>query len=176
MDQVARTVFLLEIGLDVPFLLLLQDLIDRDQDTGFLHLAKLVVDGGAEDAHLGRQVHVGVDQRWHVDTELAHLLIKYLIVVAEVIVMEQAREPSFVPFDLQGHDGCHQLVRIREMEVKEVEDQVARLSVVRIIHRDLTEEIAQFGIDHRQGSQSVPQVVEDKETFRGGPGLSRRPG
>ena len=169
MDQVARAVFRLEIGLDVPFLLFLQDLVDRDQDAGLLHLAEFVVDGGAEDAHLGREVHVGVDQRRHVDAELAHLLVEHLIVVAEVIVVEQAREPRLVPLDPQGHDGRHQLVRIREMAVEEIEDQVARLGVVRIIHRDLAEEIAQLGVDDRQGAQPVPQVVEDEKTFRGGP-------
>lgn len=168
MDQVARAVFLPKVGLDVPFLLLLQDLVDRDQDAGLLHLAKLVIDGGAEDAHLGREVHVGVDQWRHVDAELAHLLVEHPVIVAEIIVMEQAREPCLIPLDPQGHDGRDQLFRIREMVVQEIEDQVARLGVVRIIHGDLAEEIPQLGVDHRQGAQPVPQVVEDKEALRGG--------
>ena len=50
MDQVARTVFLLEIGFDVPFLFLLKDLVDRDQDTGFFYFAKLMIDSGSENA------------------------------------------------------------------------------------------------------------------------------
>ena len=61
MDQFHRFVFLLQIALHMSFLLLLQDLVDSDQNTRLLHLAKLVVDRSAEDTHLGREAHVGID-------------------------------------------------------------------------------------------------------------------
>ena len=60
-----------QIGVDVTALLLVGNLVEVDEDARLLHVAKLAVDGRAQQQHLGRQAHVGVDQRRDVDAVLA---------------------------------------------------------------------------------------------------------
>ena len=75
--------FLRFICVDVAFFLFFEYLVDGNEYARLLDVAKLVVDGGAEHAHRGRQAHVAVDQRRYVEAQGAHLLVEYLVVVLE---------------------------------------------------------------------------------------------
>ena len=56
------------------------------------HITKLIVDGGAENAHGGREGHIGIDQRRNVAAQLLGLLLQYDIVFLIVLAMEYGRE------------------------------------------------------------------------------------
>ena len=69
--------------------LLVENFVDSDEDARLLHVAKPIVDGGAEELHRGREPHVGVYQRRDVITQLAHLAVKDAIIVLEAVLTEQ---------------------------------------------------------------------------------------
>ena len=84
---------------------LLQYLVHCYEYAGFLHLAELVVDGGAEHAHGGTEAHVGVDQWRNVVAALAHLGVEYAVVGLEVVVYEELGKLIGRGVDAQWLDG-----------------------------------------------------------------------
>ena len=147
---------------------LLQYLVHSYEYAGFLHLAELVVDGGAEHAHGGTEAHVGVDQRRNVVAALAHLGVEYAVVGLEVVVYEEFGKLIGRGVDVQWLDGGDKAVLVAKVLVQEVEYHVACRTVERRIHGHLAKEVFEVGYDHRQGTESVPQVVECKKTLARG--------
>ena len=141
---------------------LLQYLVHCYEYACFLHLAELVVDGGAEHAHGGTEAHVGVDQWRNVVAALAHLGVEYAVVGLEVVVYEELGELIGRGVDVQWLDGGDEGVLVAKMLVQEVEYHVACRTVERRIHGHLAKEVFQIGHDHGECSKSVPKVVEGK--------------
>ena len=57
------------------------------------------------------------------------------------------------------------MVGIGEVLVEKVEDEVASMGIVVLIHRDLTVEILHRGIEYRQRSEAVPEVIQREEAL-----------
>lgn len=85
-------------GVDVSHTLLLQDFVDGDEDAGLLDAAEALIDGGAEKAHGGAEVHVGTDQGGDVVTQTADLAVERAVVLTEVPFGEHLLEESGVMF------------------------------------------------------------------------------
>lgn len=88
--QVGRFAFLVQIGFDMTFLFVFENFIDGDQDAGLFHLPELMVDSGAEYTHLRGEAHISIDQRRHIDAELADFLVQDLVIVLEVVILESS--------------------------------------------------------------------------------------
>ena len=87
--QVGRFAFLVQIGFDMTFLFVFENFIDGDQDAGLFHLPELMVDSGAEYTHFRGEAHISIDQRRHIDAELADFLVQDLVIVLEVVILEK---------------------------------------------------------------------------------------
>ena len=57
------------------------------------------------------------------------------------------------------------MVGIGKVLVEEVEDEVARMGIIVLIHRDLAIEILHRGIEYRQRTEAVPEVVQREEAL-----------
>ena len=153
------------VAFDVALAFVLQYLVDGNEDAGLFDLAEVFVDGGAEHAHRGRKIHVGIDERRDVEAALAHRLVEHFVVGAEVVFHKEAAEFVFGHF---GEDGMHssdQSVAVAEVSFEEVQYHVARLSVEGGIHGHLPKEVFQAGDDDGERTQSVPKVVEGVEAL-----------
>ena len=84
--QAGRFAFLVQIGFDMTFLFVFENFIDGDQDAGLFHLPELMVDSGAEYTHFRGEAHISIDQRRHIDAELADFLVQDLVIVLEVVI------------------------------------------------------------------------------------------
>lgn len=146
--QVGRFAFLVQIGLDMTLLFVFEDLVDGDQDAGLFHLSKLMVDSRAEYAHLRGEAHISIDQRRHIDAELADLLVQHLIIVLEVVILEKLLHLFQVRACFQRIDRSDQFLRVGEVHVQEIQDHVAGFGVVGVVHRHLPEIILQAGVHH----------------------------
>ena len=122
-----------------------------------------MVDGCAENAHLGGEAHISIDQRRHIDAELANLLVQDFIIVLEVIIFEKFPHLFQVCACFQRTDRSDQPLRIGEVHVQEIQDHVAGFGVVGVVHRHFSEIILQAGVNHGKSSQSVPKVIQHKQ-------------
>ena len=102
--------------------LLHQDFVHGNENAGFLHVAELTVDGGAEHAHRGAQAHVGIDQRGNVVAQLTHLAVQNLIVFLEGVLAEEGGQFAFVSLDPQRFDGGDEAFLVAEVLLQEIED------------------------------------------------------
>ena len=59
-------------GVDVAHAFLLKNLVNSDEDSCFLYIAKFMIDGSAKYAHSGTESHVSVDKGRNVVAALAH--------------------------------------------------------------------------------------------------------
>lgn len=143
-------------GADVALLFLFEDLGDGEEDACLFDIAELVVDGGAEHAHGGRQAHIGVDERRDVDAVGTDGFVEYLVIVEIVGTGEYIAHRLQVGFGVERVYGAHESVGIAEVLVHEVEDHVAALLVVAGIHGDLAEEIFDFGMHDGESAETVP--------------------
>ena len=75
------------------------DLVDSDEDTRLLDVAEALVDRRAEDTHLGRECHVGIDQRRDVQPDLTYRLVQRTVVLQTVIRGEKPSDLGFVDDD-----------------------------------------------------------------------------
>ena len=57
------------------------------------------------------------------------------------------------------------MVGIGKVLVEKVEDEVASVGIIVLIHRDLTVEILHRGIEYRQRTEAVPEVVQREEAL-----------
>ena len=73
----------------MTFLFVFENFIDGDQDAGLFHLPELMIDSGAEYTHLRGEAHISIDQRRHIDAELADFLVQDLVIVLEVVILEK---------------------------------------------------------------------------------------
>lgn len=76
--------------------LLIGDFIDVKKDAGFFNRAKLMIDGGAKNAHCGRQVHVGIHQGGNVDAMLANKGVEFDVIVFKIVAYEKMMKLVFV--------------------------------------------------------------------------------
>ena len=150
----------------MPTFLLVGDFVDVDVDAAFLHFAKLVVDGCAEKAHGGGEVHIGVDQRRNVDAVAAYELIEAAVVFLKVVAHEKMLGARCRRVGLERLNRGDQCLAVGEVETQEVEQQVAALSLVRGIHRHLAQQIFGVGVEHGECAQAVPEVVERENRLR----------
>jgi hypothetical protein len=93
------------IAADVPVFFLLKNVSNVHNKSRLPHITKLIVDGGAEDAHGGREGHIGIDQRRNVAAQLLGLLLQYDIVFLIVFAMEYGRETLLVKRNGMGRCG-----------------------------------------------------------------------
>ena len=95
-------------------------------------------------------------------------MVEYAVVLGKGRALEE--EPHLVHVDvgLQRIDGRGKAVRVGEVLVHEIKDHVAALGGVFGIHRDFSEKVAHLGMDHRERSQTVPEIVEGEDGFGSG--------
>ncbi len=97
------------------------DFVEVYEYAALFHIAKLVVDGGAEHAHGGRETHVSADERRNVDVLAADVAVEEQVVFLEIISFEKSGKLFNVTADVEGCDGSNQLVVVREIEVQEAQ-------------------------------------------------------
>lgn len=114
-------------SLDVTLFLFLEDFVHGEEYAAFFHVAEFVVDGCAEHSHCGREVHVGVHQGRDSEAVGAYGSVEDLEVGFVVAAVEEFVEFFGVCACLEGRDGAHELVGIREIFVEEVEDIIISL-------------------------------------------------
>ena len=139
--------------------------VDIDEDAGLLHLAKLVVDGGAKDEHRGGEVHIGIDEWGDIAAALAHLGIEDAVVELEIALGEERAELAGIMLDEQGVIGAHHVAAVAKVLAQEVEYHVARKAVVRGVHGHLTEEVLGMGEHHGECGEAIEEVVEGEEAL-----------
>jgi hypothetical protein len=83
------------------------DLVDSDEDTRLLDVAEVLVDRRAEDTHLGRECHVGIDQRGDIQPDLTYRLVQRTVVLQTVIRGEELADLGFVDDDGQRIGGAN---------------------------------------------------------------------
>jgi len=152
-------------GVDVSHALVFQYFVNGNQNARFLHLSKFVVDGGAKHTHRGAQTHIGIDEGRNVVAQFAYFCVEDVIVFLEIALAEEVFKIVLVCPNLQGFFGIDEVVFVAEVLVEEEENHVACLGIEGRIHRHLPEEVFQSRNHHRQCAQSVPEVVERKESF-----------
>ena len=153
------------IAVNVAVALLGEEVVEGDEDARVGGAHQVVVGAGAEGAHGGRKVHIGIDERRHRAAALAHRMEQYLVVFLVVAAGEELHQLVVVALDADPLVGPHQAVAVGEMLLVEVEDEVARLAVQVAVHRYLAEEVARLGYLQYQAPQAVPQVVEAVEAL-----------
>ena len=127
--------------------LLLEDLVHGNKNAALLHIAKFIIDSGAEELHRRAQVHVGIDQRRNVVAELTHLMVEQPVVFLEIILIEELLELILRRVDLYGLDRNDKMLIVSEMLAEEVENHVTSSADERRVHRHLPKEILATGID-----------------------------
>ena len=152
-------------GHDMALALVFVQLVDIDEDAGLLYLAKLVVDGGAQDEHRGGEIHIGIDEWGNIAATLAHLGIEDAVVELEVALGEELAELAGIMLDEQGVIGAHHVSTVAKVLAEEVEYHIARQAVVRGIHGHLTEEVLGIGEYYSEGSKAIEEVVESKKSL-----------
>ena len=145
--------------------LVLIDVGYRKKDTRFLNVAKLIINCRAENKHLRRQIHIGVDKRRDIDAMAPDMAVENLIVLAECRPCEDVTHLVFVDASIERMQRIHEAVVVVKIFVKKIQDHVAAFVRITWIHRHLAEKILQIRIDHRKRAESVPQVVERKESL-----------
>lgn len=109
-----------------------------------------------------------VDQRRDIITQLANLRIQYLIILFKGILAEQRSQFLVGSFQNQRFHRCYQLFPIIKMLLKEVQNHVASTTMIAGIHSHLAKEVLHIRHHHCQRSQSVPQIIQRKQTFTAG--------
>ena len=92
-------------------------------------------------------------------------MIQNAIVSTEIIFREDSCHLALRSFQLQWLHRNHQVLLVIKMLLEEVENHIAATTDVRRIHRHLAEEILYIRIEHGEGTQSVPEIVESKDTL-----------
>ena len=146
--------------------LLLKNLINGNEDTCLLHIAKTVVNRCSEELHGGRKVHVGIHQRRNIVAELTNLLIQDAVVSPEVLFTEQGFQFTLVSFNFQRFHRDNEVILVIKMLLQEIENHVASLSDIGGIHGHFSKEILDIGLDDSQSTQAVPKIIKCKEAFR----------
>lgn len=149
----------------MSFAFVLVELVDTDEDASLLYGPELVVDGGAEDEHGGREVHIGVDEGRYVAAALAHLGVEDAVVELEVVLYEELAELRGVVLKEEGMVGADEVAAVAEVLVEEVEDHVARKAVVGGVHGHLAEEVLGIVEHDGEGGEAVEEVVEGEEAL-----------
>ena len=144
---------------------LVVNLADSNEDAGFFHFSKTIVDGCAKHLHGGGKAHIGIDQWRYVVTQCAHLMVQNLVVFLERIFAEKLLKFFRVILQLKRFGGDYESVFVTEVFAQEIKNHVTSLTVVTGVHGHLTEEILTSRHDDCQGTKSVPQVVEGKDGF-----------
>lgn len=155
-------------GVDVSHPFFFENFVCGDEDSCFFDLTELVVDGGSEDSHRGAESHVGIDQGRNVEAQFSHLGVEDSIVCFEVFFGEECFQFRFVRACLNGCVGRDKFFVVREVFVQEEENHVPGFWVERGIHGHFAEEIFQVRHEHRERTESVPEIVEGKESFAHG--------
>ena len=148
---------------DVSFVF--ENFIDGDQDAGLFHLPELMVDSGAEYTHFRGEAHISIDQRRHIDAELADFLVQDLVIVLEVVILEKLLHFFWIRACFQWADRSDQFLRVGEVHVQKIQDHVAGFGIIGVIHRYLPEVILQAGVHHGKSSQAIPKIVQYEQSF-----------
>ena len=164
--QVGRFAFLVQIGFDMTFLFVFENFIDGDQDAGLFYLPELMVDSGAEYTHFRGEAHISIDQRRHIDAELADFLVQDLVIVLEVVILEKLLHFFWIRTCFQGTDRSDQFLWVGEVHVQKIQDHVAGFGIIGVIHRYLPEVILQTGVHHGKSPQAIPKIVQYEQSFR----------
>ena len=151
---------------DMTFLFVFENFIDGDQDAGLFHLPELMVDSGAEYTHLRGEAHISIDQRRHIDAELADFLVQDLVIVLEVVILEKLLHFFWIRACFQWEDRSDQFLRVGEVHVQKIQDHVAGFGIIGVIHRYLPEVILQAGAHHGKSPQAIPKIVQYEQSFR----------
>ena len=150
----------------MTFLFVFENFIDGDQDAGLFHLPELMVDSGAEYTHLRGEAHISIDQRRHIDAELADFLVQDLVIVLEVVILEKLLHFFWIRACFQWADRSDQFLWVGEVHVQKIQDHVAGFGIVGVIHRYLPEVILQAGVHHGKSPQAIPKIVQYEQSFR----------
>lgn len=163
--QVGRFAFLVQIGFDMTFLFVFENFIDGDQDAGSLILPELMVDSGAEYTHFRGEAHISIDQRRHIDAELADFLVQDLVIVLEVVILEKLLHFFWIRACFQWADRSDQFLRVGEVHVQKIQDHVAGFGIIGVIHRYLPEVILQAGVHHGKSSRPSQRLSNTNNLF-----------
>ena len=82
-----------------------------------------------------------------------------------VVFSEELLELLGVVPKLERLHGIYEVVGIGEVLVEEVQNHVASHSVVAGIHGELAEEVANGWFDDDNSAETIPKIVESKDTF-----------
>ena len=147
---------------DMTLALVFVQLVDVDEDAGLFHFAELMVDGGSEDKHRRRKVHIGVHQWGYVATALAHFGIEDTIVELEIVLYKEFAKLTWVTLNEQGLVGAYHVAVVAKVLVKEIEYHVARQAVVGWVHGHFPKEV--FGIVKHDGERGKPikKIIKSK--------------
>ena len=150
----------------MSFFLFLEHFRESDEDAAFLYVAEFVVYCRAEHLHCRRETHVGVYERRDVKPLLTHRVVENAVVLAVVVSAEKPREAFGIHSRLKRIAGSDEMLRVGKMLVHEEKDHVAAYLAVAGIHGHLAEQVFYSGIEHHEGTQPVPQVVEGENCLR----------
>ena len=150
---------------DVAYALLLEYLVDGNQDARLLDIAETIVDGGSEELHRGTEVHIGIDERRDVVPQVAYLTVEHAVVFLEVVMAEYLGQFVIGSLNNQRFHRYNEVLLVIKMLAQEVENHISAATDIAGIHRNLTEEILELGIEHGEGAKAVPEVVEGEDAL-----------
>ena len=141
------------------------DVVDRNENSGLLHVAEIGIDHRAEHLHRGRQAHVGVDQRRYVFAVFPDLTGQDSVIFRIGASGEERLHLFGVEDKIDGMDVLDKVFPVGKVFVQEVEQYVPGLFVVGAVHGDFSEEVTHVRVVDDQCTQSVPEVVQRIESL-----------
>ena len=153
------------VTVEIALAFVVEEVAEGDEDAGVGGAGEVVVGAGAERAHGGREVHVGVEEWRYGAATGTDGMEEYLVVFLVVATLKDADELVVVGLDGDGLVGPHQAVAVGEVLAIEIEYEVASFAVEVAIHGNLAEEIACLGDFEDEASEAVPEVIEAVEAL-----------
>jgi hypothetical protein len=94
-------------------------------------------------------------------------VIEDTVVVAKGVVREKVSVGAIVEVPHQRDVRGYEAVRVGKMVAEKIKEEVTGFAVEREVHGSFAEEIFQGGVDNGEGTEAVPEIVEDKDTAAG---------